>query len=118
MRILPITILTVFITRLLGLFAIQFFPFIYFDKFYHLYYGLILLTLAIFFTSISKYTRLILLAIGIGLVIDDIAVLKNFITGPPADPISTYWSATYIIPLFFGLLLISFYEERLKSWMK
>lgn len=118
MRILPITIITILVTRILGALAIAFFPSIYFDKFYHLYYGLILFALASFLAYFSKKFRLILVGIGLGLIVDDIAVVQNFIYGASLDPISTYWSPTYIIPLLLGLFLISLFEEKLKSWIR
>jgi len=116
MSILFSTIVTVFIARVIGFFAIYYFPSIYFDNFYHLYYGLVLLVFVFVYRRFSEKTQLILLGIALGLIVDDIAVVGNFFTGPGADPIATYWSGIYIIPLFLGLILIAFFEDKLKQF--
>ena len=114
MDILKSSILTILVTRILGALAINFFPFIYYDKSYHLYYGLVLLVTAVFIKYFSKKVRLTILGVALGLIIDDIAVVRNFVVDAPVDPIAAYWSPKYIIPLLSGLSLISLFNERLK----
>lgn len=83
------------------------------DRSYHVYYGILLIILGFFYKQ-SVNIRTLFLGVGFGLLFDDIAALTYLIIGPSTNPITDYWSPLFIIPLIMGmtlLLLFEFYRE-------
>jgi len=117
MEVLRSSIVTILIVRIFGAIAIYVdkLNFVYYDNSYHLYYGLIIVLVAMLTKRISKKIRYILLGIGLGLIIDDVSVITYIINGQAQNPVSDYWSPLFILPLLFGLLFISLFEEKLKK---
>lgn len=91
---------------------IQSLEFIFYDQSFHFYYGLGILVLALIFRNLKNAQ--ILFGIGYGLFIDDVAAVQ-YIGNPSQNPISEYWSATFIIPILAGLFLLIVSEKRLNK---
>jgi len=112
MGVFAYSVLTVCIARIIGFFAIEFFPFIYFDNLYHLYYGLILIAGTLLWKSLYRTVRVAALGIGLGLVADDIAAIAYYFS-PAEIPIQDYWGPQFLVPLGVGMALIYFFRERI-----
>ncbi len=108
--IAAILTMRVFITVAMNTPSLQF---IFYDQSFHLYYGVILMILALFLRRTKLST--LLFGIGAGLFIDDVAALTYIITGPTQNPIQDYWSSLFIIPLLFLLLGLVIFEKRLQK---
>lgn len=117
MSLLIPALLTILLVRLVGAIALysQTINFIYHDQSYHLYYGLIFIMVAIVIKKTPFKIRHGLYAIGLGLVIDDIAVIKYLIVDKPLNPEFDYWSPLFIMPLLGGLSFMSLFENKLKK---
>lgn len=111
MLVTSASLITVLLVRLVSAVAIVHAPGIYFDRWHHLYYGLILLVLTVIFKRFSRRFRLVLLGIALGLIADGGAMVRDFFIGPPSDPIAAYWSPAYILPMLFGITILALWEN-------
>ena len=108
-----LSILLIRIITALGIYVPQM-QFMYFDRSFHIYHGIILSIVACLSGRIlTRDTRRILLGLGLGLVVDDIAVLSYLWMGYPNDPIAIYWSPVFILPMLIGLVAIHGGEKKL-----
>lgn len=111
-----VAIVAVFFVRVISAIAIHHFPSIYYDHSYHIYYGALLFIIGIAIRK--KFTlKQILAGAGLGLMVDDLPVLRTFFfqTG---DPITEYWGPMYVIPMVAGLLIICLTENQLNAFLK
>ncbi len=106
---------TIFIMRVF-VFTASMSPSLYWifqDRSYHAYYGLLLIIFSLFLKRFRKWS--IVLGIGLGLLLDDIGVIKYVFTGLPHYPVLDYWSPLFILPLLSGLLILILIESRFQK---
>lgn len=115
MKISTVAIITVIMTKIFVIIATNSptLQFIFNDRSYHFYYGLLIMIILFFFRK-TKFAY-IFFGVGAGLFIDDVAALKYVITGPAQTPIQDYWSPLFILPLLIGLLALVLSENKLKK---
>ena len=107
--IITVTVMKIFVAIAANSPTLQF---IFEDRSYHFYYGLLLIAVSLFLRKAKL--AYILFGIGAGLFIDDIAALKYVMTGPAQTPIQDYWSPLFILPLMVGLFALVLSEKKFK----
>lgn len=88
--------------------------FIFYDRSYHVYYGLALIIISLLVQRFPRAIREAGLGIGLGLFFDDVSALLYLIFGAPVDPIGEYWSPLFILPLLMGILLVVLFQKYAK----